>query len=67
VVAVGPQRHPVLVIKVQAVFGANKNPEAHPKHKFETFAFVATVELIWAEAVDEQAAQFVLAVVHDTV
>jgi hypothetical protein len=57
----------VLVIKVQAVFGANKNPEAHPKHKFETFAFVATVELIWAEAVDEQAAQFVLAVVHDTV
>jgi len=66
VVAVGPQEHPVFVIKVQAVFGANKKPDEQAKQKFEAFVAVTIAEAILLVKLAEagQLAQFVLAVPH---
>jgi hypothetical protein len=65
-VAVGPQMHPAFVIKVQAVFGANKYPDEQARQRFEAFDPEITPALKDADnpADVAQDAQFVLAVVH---
>jgi len=66
VVAVGPQAHPVFVIAVHEVVGANKYPDEQAKQRLETLVVEITVEDNDADNPAEaaQKAQFVLAVEH---
>jgi len=66
VVAVGPHKHPVFVMAVHEVVGANKYPDEQAKQRFEILVVEITLADKLAERPAEaaQEAQLVLAVLH---